>query len=110
MRRNLICIGFLLLGAVPLLNSQETPRPQIDKITVLPSEPITPTGSCRSSTAGYLELKGKTKLSETEIGKFVDSSLRDGYVVTIYPATKRGIFVNMECISTLDAARVLAHP
>ena len=107
MRVDFIFLGCLLLSALAPLNSQEVNRPQISNITVLPSESVVPTGSCTSSTAGYLEKDGKTELTKVEIGKFVDSSLRDGYVLTIYPKTKRGIFVNMECIA---APKVPSHP
>jgi hypothetical protein len=44
-----------------------------------------------------LEKSGRTKMTEAEIAKFVATSLRDGYVLTIYPESKRGIFVNMQC-------------
>jgi hypothetical protein len=83
----------LLLSAISL-DSQETlkPQAQIRKITVLPSEPIEPTGNCKTSTAGYLK-----KTSKAEIASFVEPSLQDGYIVTLYPRTKSGIFVNMEC-------------
>jgi hypothetical protein len=45
-------------------------------------------------------------MTKAEIGKFVDSSLRNGYVLTIYPETKRGIFVDMECLAT----KAPSHP
>lgn len=42
------------------------------------------------------EYKGKN-LKEVEFGKFVIASLRDGYVMTIYPEPKNGIFLDMKC-------------
>jgi hypothetical protein len=92
--RGLILSVCFVLGSVAA-SGQELAKPTISKITVLPSEPIIASGSCTASTAGYLEIKGRTKMTKAEIGKFVDSSLRDGYVITIYPETKRGIFVDM---------------
>jgi hypothetical protein len=66
-------------------------------ITGAPSEPIA-TGSCTSTTFGYLELNGKsTDFTDAEFGQMIMSALRQGYVLTIYPPTKRGIFVNQEC-------------
>ena len=99
LRRGIILSVCFVVGSGPV-SGQESSKPPISKITVLPSEPITSSGSCTASTAGYLEIKGRTKITKAEIGKFVDSSLRDGYVITIYPETKRGIFVDMECIAT----------
>jgi len=99
-----IILVVLLFASFSPLNSQETSKPQISKVTMLPSEPVIPSGDCKASTGGYLEMKdGRTKLNKTELGNFLDASLRAGYIVTIYPQTKRGIFVNMECINALKA-------
>ena len=83
---------------------QQTTKPTIASISGVPSEPMPTTGNCTSSTSGYLELHRRTELTEAEIGKFVRSSLQNGYVVTIYPRTKSGIFVNMECIAVSPTA------
>jgi len=94
----LVLIVVSLCTAVGLI-AQQLDKPQIGSITVLPSDPILPSGNCKVSRAGYLEKKGKIEMTKAEIGEFVDSSLRDGYVLTIYPQTKNGIFVNMECVA-----------
>jgi hypothetical protein len=99
LRVYLVLAASLLLNVVPL-NSQESNRPQISSIAVLPSDPVVASGNCTASTAGYLEINRRTKMTKAELGKFVDSSLRDGFVLTIYPETRRGIFVNMECFAT----------
>jgi hypothetical protein len=104
MRVKLICVVCLLLSAIIPLNSQELNQPRISNVTVLPSEPVHPSGNCTMSRSGYLEKNGKTKIKKAEIGNFVDSSLRDGYIVTIYPESTRGIFVNMECIAEKNPA------
>lgn len=80
------------------LSGQEPSKPAISRITTLPGEPIPP-GDCVSSSAGYLEKTGRTKLTEREIGQAVSDAMKHGYVVTIYPPSKRGIFVNFECPS-----------
>jgi hypothetical protein len=98
MRIKLACGAFFVLSTVVMLG-QELERPRISKITMLPSEPVHVSGNCMASRSGYLEINGRTKLTQAEIGKFVDSSLKDGYVLTVYPETKRGIFVNMECVA-----------
>jgi hypothetical protein len=102
MRAKIITTVFLTLTAITL-SAQESGRPRIGNITVLPSEPILPSGNCSASRFGYLEKDGKTKFTEAEIGKFVSSSLRDGYVLTIYPETGRGMFVDMECTADSKA-------
>jgi hypothetical protein len=90
-------LGILTVAALAVLAQD---RPRIASITAVPSEPIPP-GKCTYSTSGYLELKdGKTKdFSDAEFGQMILPALRDGYVLTIYPPTKRGIFVNSECRS-----------
>jgi hypothetical protein len=95
MRRNLIWVASLMLSAVTLLG-QESTRPQISNITALPADAV-PSGNCTASRSGYLETTGKEKMTEAKLAKFVSSSLRDGYVLTMYPETKNGIFVNMQC-------------
>ncbi len=104
MRATLTYLACLLLSAITPLTCQDSSKPSISKITILPSEPVMPTGTCKFSTSGYLEMNGKTKITKAEIGNFIDSSLHDGYVVTVYPGTKRGIFVNMECTNTMSLA------
>jgi hypothetical protein len=79
-------------------------KPTISKITVLPSEPVVASGNCKSSTAGYVEIKGRRILTEAEIGKAVAEYLKDGYIVTIYPATMHGTFVDLECTNTMTSA------
>lgn len=88
----------LLLAAIAF--AQQPSKPQISGLTVLPSDPIVPTGDCTSSTAGYLE-----KITDNKLGAFVSKSLHDGYIVTVYPATKSGIFVAMQCTNTMPTAK-----
>jgi hypothetical protein len=86
----------LLLLTLALLGQD---RPRIASIRTLPSDPI-PSGpwSCKSGSAGYLEERGgRTDLSDAELGQTVAAYLRDGYTATIYPKTKNGIFVDLEC-------------
>jgi hypothetical protein len=86
----------LVMVALTML-AQEPVKPRITSITVLPSEP-NPAGNCTASTAGYLEEHGKTEnFSDAELGHMIMSSLRDGYVLTIYPPARRGIFVFALC-------------
>ncbi len=50
-------------------------------------------------------------MTQYEFGKFVNTSLHDGYVLTIYPETNRGIFVNMECVATKPTtSEAPSHP
>jgi hypothetical protein len=85
--------------------SQEPIKPQIGNVTGIPAD-ATYTGNCKASRAGYLETTGKDKMTEAKLAKFVSSSLRDGYVLTIYPETKNGIFVNMECVVSVKAPKL----
>jgi hypothetical protein len=103
MPRHLFLIAAFVL-IVLVLSGQET-KPQITTITMLPSEPPLVPAKCTASWSGYLEKNGRTKMAEAEIAKFVRSSLRDGYVLTIYPESKRGVFVNMECGKPKELSR-----
>jgi hypothetical protein len=100
MTRKFALIAVVAFLSAAVLASQEASKPQIGSVTVLPSDPIVPTGDCRSSTAGYLE-----KMTEKNLGVFVSKSLHDGYIVTVYPATKSGIFVAMQCTNTMPTAK-----
>jgi hypothetical protein len=90
---------FVLLAGTSLF-AQQAVKQRIANVTGLPSEPIQPSGNCKSSTFGYLEKDHRTSMTDGELGDFVSRSLHDGYIVTIYPATKRGTFVNMQCTNT----------
>ena len=90
-----------LLGAVSLF-AQQTDKPRISTLTVVPSEPIQPTGNCKSNTGGYLNKDGRTALTNSEIGQFVSDKLHDGYILTVYPATKNGIFVSAGCTNLIS--------
>lgn len=86
----------VVLGNAIFPSAQQSERPQMT-ITVAPSEPIAP-GMCTSSTFGYLELNGKrADFSDADFGRAIMSALRQGYVVTIYPPTKSGVFLNQDC-------------
>jgi hypothetical protein len=95
-RSKLVLAGMIV--ATVLLFAQQPQKPSIS-ISVVPSDPIPP-GTCTSSTFGYVELSGRrTGFTDEEFGKAIQSALRQGYVLTIYPPTKRGIFINQECHS-----------
>ncbi|MGB6721635.1 MAG: hypothetical protein WBE72_12625 [Terracidiphilus sp.] len=83
---------------------QQVTKPAVE-ISLLPSEPIPTTGTCTSSTGGYLMDKhGQTHFTTAEFGKLIQSSLQNGYVMTVYPETKSGFFVSMKCIANPTAA------
>jgi hypothetical protein len=90
------------------LFGQEPSKPVIAGVKVLPSEPI-PSGSCTSSTAGYIEKNGRTDFTDAEFGQMILSALKGGYVLTLYPRTKSGIFIFQEC-ATAQHPRALKVP
>ena len=95
----IVAVSVLAFFLIAESGGQEPTKPAITSVTALPSDPILTTGICTSSRSGYLEAKGRTKLTKAEIGDFIQSSLSEGYAVTIYPETKNGIFVDMECVA-----------
>jgi len=100
MQRKIALFVFAASICSAVLLAQQPSKPQISGITILPSDPIVPTGNCKSSTAGYLE-----KMTDKQIGAFVSKGLREGYIVTAYPATKSGVFVAMQCTNTMPTAK-----
>jgi hypothetical protein len=79
--------------------SPQVAKPTIG-VTILPSEPIPATGTCRSSTGGYLtDERGRTDLSPHDFARLVQDDLRQGYIVTVYPKTKSGFFVALLCVA-----------
>jgi hypothetical protein len=103
MQRHLFLIA--AFGLVVLMLSGQETKPQITTVTMLPSEqPLVP-ATCKASWYGYLEKNGR-KMTEAEIAKWVTSSLRDGYTLTLYPESQRGMFVSMECAKPKESS----HP
>lgn len=86
---------FATFGAAGVLAA-----PRIAKIAFLhPESPAHFAGSCAASSSGYLEIDGRRQPTDAEIGRHVMEALRDGNVITIYPATERGIFETTDCRS-----------
>src|ERR1039458_3754174 len=86
----------LVCGLTTFLLAQQPSNPKV-RIEGSPSEPIA-NGTCTSSTFGYMELNGNSAgFSDAEFGKAIRAALRQGYVLTIYPPTKRGTFINQDC-------------
>jgi hypothetical protein len=106
MQLNLKYLGCLALIVVSLF-AQDKPR--IASVTGVPSEPIAP-GRCTYSTSGYLEMANgkKENFTDAEFGHMILPVLRDGYVLTIYPPTKRGIFISSMCPAA--DANASTHP
>ena len=104
MQRKVVQIMFAVLLGAGALFAQSANKPSITSITGLPSEPVKPTGTCKVSTQGYLEVNHRTNLSQKQIGKLISKFVHDGYIVTIYPPTKDGIFVDLECTNATAAA------
>jgi hypothetical protein len=85
--------------------SQSTEQPTIH-VTELPPEPI-PTGTCKESYSGYLEVTehGKAKdkdLTSKQIGDYVKKRLSEGYSLLLYPQASGRFFVIETCQSKKD--------
>jgi hypothetical protein len=93
-------IGILTGLVLSVVAQQPTTAILSDVTPVPPSDAASAAlaGSCKFSTSGYLFLNGKDGgFSDSQVGEALMSSLRQGYVITIYPPTKRGIWLNQEC-------------
>jgi hypothetical protein len=86
-----------------ILIPQQQSKPNIGSVSGnAPTDAIAAaaSGGCSTTTFGYLDLKGKTAdFTDEEFGKMIQPALRQGYVLTIYPPTKRGVWVYQECRS-----------
>jgi hypothetical protein len=98
----------LLILAIPVAFGQQIPKPQLSNVAARPSDPMPTSVTCTASWSGYLQHKGK-KVTDAEISRFVSSSLHDGYVLTMYPETPSGIFVDMVCTAKTQSS-ALEHP
>jgi hypothetical protein len=94
--KQLFLLDVLLLLTVAL-PGQEAVKPSITRITAIPSEPLH-VGDCSTNRSGYIyPEKGKSKVTDVQIGKFVSSNLQSGYVLTIYQQADGLVFADMEC-------------
>jgi hypothetical protein len=87
-----LLIMAILTGAIVAQPS----GPHAESITALPAAALV-VGTCRSASSGYLEVNGRTELSDVEMGQYVNAALRAGEVLTLYQTTTRGVFANSEC-------------
>jgi len=89
---------FVLCLVSSLICGQSPQNPSITEMKVTPPESI-PAGICTSSPSGYLEndKTHSTILSDKELGHYVNLKLREGYTITLYPRTKSGVFVDLNC-------------
>jgi hypothetical protein len=88
----------LAVAAIP-----QTDHPTIS-VSELPPEAI-PVGTCGQSISGYLGIVGKdkkerTKLTDQEIGEYVQKKLTQGYSVSLYPQASGKIFAVETCHPT----------
>ena len=101
MSRLTVCIAVCAFAAILL--AQQQPKPNFSSIVAsAPPDALSSaaSGTCKTTTFGYLDLNGKTEdFTDQELGKMIQPALRQGYVLTIYPPTKRGIWVYQECRS-----------
>ncbi len=102
-----ILMGAAMLLALALI-AQEPTKPRI-VIKAISPEPVAE-GTCAFSTDGYLEENGKKDgFTDAEFGHMVLPALRQGYILTIYPPTKRGFFISQEC-QRAEKPKTLALP
>lgn len=94
-------IGLVCCLAVMLFAQQSDSPNLVSVVPKVPADAIAAAkaGVCISTVSGYLELNGKTSsFTDEEFGKMIQPALRQGYVLTIYPPTKRGIWTYQECV------------
>jgi hypothetical protein len=93
----LLSVGMLAAFAQ---TASQTKHPTVTSLSAVPSEPL-PQGACTASWSGYLHNKDKRPVTDLEVGQFIASHLRDGYIVVAYPKTESGIFIDLECPNEL---------
>jgi hypothetical protein len=101
MRLALVIAALAIASALRFTDSQ---TPAIQKPTIVarevPPEAI-PSGTCAQYESGYLENSDGhshlTNYSAAQIGDYVDSRLKSGHIVTLYPQMSSKIFVIATC-------------
>jgi hypothetical protein len=107
--RATLFVAAAVFGCAVLLFAQEVGKPNLT-ISGAPSEPLS-IGTCEFSTFGYIEIGGRrADFDDAKFGKEIKAALLKGYVLTIYPPTKSGIFVNQECRGAANRAKVSKSP
>jgi hypothetical protein len=91
----------ILLLLSSLTFSQESKLPKVSEVVELPPETI-PTGTCKESYSGYLEIPvhGKVKntnLTSQQIGDYVKKRLSEGYSLSLYPQASGRLFIIETC-------------
>jgi hypothetical protein len=69
---------------------------EIGSIAVHGETPLHP-ASCKNGFYGYLHIGERTKLTPLEIGQYVADMIADGATISVYPESKSGVFVHVEC-------------
>jgi hypothetical protein len=93
---------FLLIALCAVLAAQSPSKLETKIIHVSAGAPGAPPlhdPTCTGSSVGYLESEadGHTDVTAKEIGKYVLDHINSGTVLTIFPPTKDGIFVVVDC-------------
>ena len=104
MRKKIFLVASALLVLALLvihLSAHPNDRPTVT-VKMKPMAPPLAKGDCTSSPSGYLEWAkdGRIDLTDAELGNWVSEKLSHGYVVTLYPKTKYGIFADCDCPSS----------
>jgi hypothetical protein len=84
---------FLLTLVAGIIFAQQY---RIESITVQ-GEPPLRSATCKAGSYGYLHVGERTKLTPIEIGQYVAAKIADGAILTVYPESKSGVFVHVEC-------------
>lgn len=104
--KSLLVIGLIGASGICLAQSASAApsatKPNIT-VTELPPEAI-PTGICRESYSGYLEIPehGKPKnkaFTPQQIGDYVNKRLGEGYSLEMYPQASGRLFIIETCHS-----------
>jgi hypothetical protein len=89
---------FLLTLIAGTILGQQWQAPTVKSVTVgVRRDPPLRTPSCKTSTYGYLHINERTKLTSEEISQYIVAAIEDGATVTVYPESKSGIFVDVNC-------------
>jgi hypothetical protein len=105
MNRFVFCTCFALCALMLTAQDSNLPYPTVT-VSELPPEPI-PTGTCRKSYSGYLEIPARGKVKDTnftsqQVGDYVKKRLSEGYSLALYPQASGRLFVVETCQPNKD--------
>jgi len=91
------CAALVAAQQVAPSNKDKLDQTTLGSLTVGPGKPPLHPKTCKGSSFGYVNVRGRFKLTPQELGEYIAAKTSDGEIVTAYPETADGFFVTEKC-------------